>query len=188
MDDLIIISWLNDFLFCPVSIYFHALYGNADRTLYQDAPQLNGTAAHKTVDRGTHSTRSNVITGMDVLSEKYGIVGKIDIFYEKEGRLVERKKHISAIYPGYIMQIYAQCIALREMGFSVKKLQIRSVDDNKVHDMLLPEDSPEHMAAFEQLITNIREFDMTTYTPTSKAKCNNCIYEPACDRSIAAAE
>ena len=28
MDDIILISNLNDFIFCPVSIYFHKLYGN----------------------------------------------------------------------------------------------------------------------------------------------------------------
>ena len=30
MEDLILISNLNDFIFCPVSIYFHKLYGNQD--------------------------------------------------------------------------------------------------------------------------------------------------------------
>ena len=28
MEDLIIISNLNDFIFCPASIYFHKLYGS----------------------------------------------------------------------------------------------------------------------------------------------------------------
>lgn len=27
MEEIILISWLNDFIFCPVSIYFHNLYG-----------------------------------------------------------------------------------------------------------------------------------------------------------------
>lgn len=35
MDDAIIISNLNDFIFCPASIYFHKLYGSEDKLMYQ---------------------------------------------------------------------------------------------------------------------------------------------------------
>jgi hypothetical protein len=45
MDDYIIISNLNDFIFCPASIYFHNLYGSMDTFLYQGASQINGTDA-----------------------------------------------------------------------------------------------------------------------------------------------
>lgn len=34
MDDLIIISNLNDFIFCPASIYFHKLYGIEERLMF----------------------------------------------------------------------------------------------------------------------------------------------------------
>ena len=40
MEDLIIISNLNDFIFCPVSIYFHKLYGSQDNLLYQSSAQI----------------------------------------------------------------------------------------------------------------------------------------------------
>ena len=188
MDDLILISWLNDFVFCPVSIYFHQLYGDADRTLHQAKAQIAGTAAHKTIDAGGYSTRANILTGMDVISLKYGVVGKIDIFYVKEGLLVERKKHISAVYPGYVYQLYAQCVALREMRYIVNRLQLRSLDNNKVYDVPLPEEDTEATARFEQLLMDIRTFTPDKYLPSSSAKCNNCIYEPACDRSVADAE
>lgn len=49
MEETIIISYLNDFIFCPVSIYFHKLYGNRDKMLYQSEYQLNGTDAHKKI-------------------------------------------------------------------------------------------------------------------------------------------
>lgn len=39
MDDLIIISNLNDFIFCPASIYFHKLYGSEDTIMYQSKAQ-----------------------------------------------------------------------------------------------------------------------------------------------------
>ena len=43
MDDIIKISNINDFIFCPVSIYFHNLYGNQEKLMFQSKYQLNGT-------------------------------------------------------------------------------------------------------------------------------------------------
>lgn len=40
MDDAIIISNLNDFIFCPASIYFHNLYGSRSTIMYQNSSQL----------------------------------------------------------------------------------------------------------------------------------------------------
>ena len=71
MDDAILITELNDFIFCPVSIYFHKLYGNTDKMLYQSSKQIDGTAAHKNVDMGVYSSRKNIFMGTDVYCEKY---------------------------------------------------------------------------------------------------------------------
>lgn len=80
MDDCIIISNLNDFIFCPVSIYFHNLYGSQDTLTYQNSCQINGTNVHEAVDKGTYSSRKNVMMAVEVYSEKYNLVGKIDIY------------------------------------------------------------------------------------------------------------
>lgn len=69
MDDLIIISNLNDFIFCPASIYFHKLYGSEDTIMYQSKAQLDGTKAHEKIDNGTYSTRKNILMAIDVYSE-----------------------------------------------------------------------------------------------------------------------
>ena len=82
MDNLIPISYLNDFIFCPVSIYFHQLYGAQERLTYQCSNQINGTAAHKTVDSSTYSTRKNILQGISVYSEELRLIGKIDVFYQ----------------------------------------------------------------------------------------------------------
>ena len=66
MDDYILISWLNDFIFCPVSIYFHQLYGSKETMLYQNRDQISGKAAHKTVDEKSYSTRKDVLQGISV--------------------------------------------------------------------------------------------------------------------------
>lgn len=80
MEDLILISNLNDFIYCPASIYFHGLYGNADKLTYQSEYQINGTKAHENVDAGKYSTRKNIITALEVFSQEYGLVGKDGIF------------------------------------------------------------------------------------------------------------
>jgi hypothetical protein len=50
MEEFILISYLNDFIFCPISIYFHKLYGTLDKTMYQSTYQISGTNVHKSID------------------------------------------------------------------------------------------------------------------------------------------
>ena len=92
MDDAICITELNDFVFCPVSIYFHKLYGTMEKMTFQSTVQLNGSAAHKKVDEGTYSTKKNMLMGTDVYCEKYRLIGKIDLFDIDRRILRERKK------------------------------------------------------------------------------------------------
>ena len=72
----ILITQLNDFIFCPVSIYFHSLDEDTDKILYQDSVQLNGSAAHKKSDPAEYSTKKNILQGISVYSEKYNLIGK----------------------------------------------------------------------------------------------------------------
>lgn len=183
-DDCILISQLNDFIFCPASIYFHGLYGGRDNLTYQKSPQLNGTQAHTAVDSGAYSSRRNILQGISVYSEKYRLAGKIDILDTATQTLTERKKKIKVIYDGYIFQIYAQYFALTEMGYTVNKLRLYSMDDNKTYNVPLPEANPLMSAKFAELVKTMRSFDLTVFKQTNTAKCQNCIYEPACDRSL----
>ena len=52
------ISQLNDFIFCPVSIFFHSLE-TEDNIMVHVLFQLNGTNAHKHSDSATYSTKIN---------------------------------------------------------------------------------------------------------------------------------
>ena len=53
MIDYITISTLNDFIFCPYSIYLHNVYMESGETMYHATPQTQGRVAHETVDRKT---------------------------------------------------------------------------------------------------------------------------------------
>lgn len=116
-EEPILITNLNDFIFCPVSIFFHNLDEDTDVYLYQDAAQLNGSAAHEKSDTGQYSTRKNVLQAISVFCSEYILCGKIDIFDIDSGVLTERKKKIKTVFDGYVFQLYAQYFAMKEMGY-----------------------------------------------------------------------
>ena len=182
-ENAILISNINDFLFCPVSIYFHNLMGHADRMMSQSEFQINGTNAHKTIEDGQYSSRKDVLQGTEVYCEKYGLVGKTDLFDIKNGLLTERKKKVSRLFDGQIFQVYGQYFALKEMGYEVKAIRIHSMDDNKNYDITIPEDDPAAMDKFETTISGMRTFNPDNYVQTNPQKCSNCIYEPMCGNS-----
>jgi CRISPR-associated protein Cas4 len=80
MENYIKLSTLNDFIFCPKSIYYHTLYDNYEKNLYQEKAQKQGTKIHETIDNRTYSTSKYILQGISVYNEYYKIAGKIDIF------------------------------------------------------------------------------------------------------------
>jgi CRISPR-associated exonuclease Cas4 len=157
MEDVIQISKLNDFYYSPESLYLHSVYESFAETDYKDLPQTRGKLNHETIESGNFSNRKNVLQGVSVYSEKYGLVGKIDTFDISSGTLTERKTRIKQVYPGYRYQLYAEMFGLLEMGYTVNKLQLYSMEDNKTYPLNLP--SPAELIEFETLISKIRAFN-----------------------------
>ena len=179
------ISYLNDFSFCPRSIYYHTLYQDYDKGLYQDMPQVAGRAAHRSVDSGHYSTRRDVIQGLDVYSARFSLCGRIDIYVGATKTLRERKKKIKQLYDGYVFQLYAQYFCMIEMGFEVEKLSLYSMDDNKSYKVALPERDLQMYRAFCDLMESIQNYRLmeTPFTP-NPAKCAGCIYRELCDAAL----
>ena len=106
------ISSLNDFIFCPASIYFHGLDQDTDVLTYQSTDQINGTAAHRTVDSGTYSENKDILQSFAVYSEQYNLYGKIDIYdYDIKGE----GEIILTINGDYFIYTYEGLIALVEI-------------------------------------------------------------------------
>ncbi len=183
MEEIILISYLNDFIYCPVSIYFHKLYGNLNKEIYQSTDQINGSNAHRAIDEHKYSDKSNILQGIEIYSNEFEIQGKIDIFDIDKKTLIERKNTIKEIYDGYIFQVYAQYYGLTEMGYDVKKIKLHSITDNKNYEIKTPIENKEMDLKFRELVKEIHEFNIENYIQTNKNKCKKCIYEPACDRS-----
>jgi CRISPR-associated exonuclease Cas4 len=97
------------------------------------------------------------LQGTNIFCDKYGICGKLDTFDTKKGLLRERKSKIKQIHLGYIYQLYAQMFCLIEMGYTVKALQIYSMEDNKVYIIDLP--NVKQILEFEEIINQIKNFD-----------------------------
>jgi len=184
MESYITLSYLNDFIFCPRSIYFHQLYSIYNEQNYKQKPQIAGTEAHVSIDNNTYSSKSSILQGTEVYCDKYNIVGKIDVFDISTGRLTERKKSIKLIYDGYIFQVYAQYFALTEMGYNVKEIIIHDISHNKNFKVLLPIENDIMFQKFESLIIQIQNYQLNgTFYPNLE-KCSNCIYSPLCDKSL----
>lgn len=177
------ITNLNDFIFCPVSIYFHSLDDDTDGFLYKDTYQVNGSAVHEKSDSGTYSTRKSMLQAISVYSSEYNVCGKIDTFDSEKCILTERKKKISVIYDGYVFQLYAQYFSLTEMGYIVKEMRLYSMDDNKMYLVALPEDNQEMFERFKRVISEMNKFDVTNFHQDNISKCHKCIYEPLCSYS-----
>ena len=137
--------------------------------------------AHLSIDNKKYSTRKDVLQGLPVFSSKYSLCGRIDIFDRAAGILTERKKRVKKIYDGFVFQVYAQYYCLTEMGYSVKKLYIYSMDDNKNHFIPLPKDDPLRDRDFKNLLKKIHSFNLADKFSPNINKCKSCIYQNLCD-------
>lgn len=175
------ITTINDFVFCPRSVYFHyEAYEMLAGLQYKAAPQRNGTLRHSASDEGRYSSRKRFLQGMEISSEKYGLVGKIDIYDSETKTLIERKARVKHIFPGYRWQVMAQMVCLEEMGFAVDRAVIHSLEDNKKYPQ---EFSVADWKEFLGVLGEMRSFDIAKTKPIVETqKCDRCIYRTLCRR------
>lgn len=185
MFDYIPITYLNDFIFCPRSIYFHQLCEGEDKALYHRQPQTKGLIKHAVIENNSYTNRKSILQGVFVYCEKYKLCGKIDLFDAQKETLSERKTKVTTIYDGYVFQLYAQFFALTEMGYKVSELKIYSCEDNKSYKIPLPNEDFNMLQKFEDTISAINNFSFDNSPQNlNEKKCLNCVYEPLCDISV----
>ncbi len=175
------ISTLNDFIFCPYSIYLHNVYENTDESLFHATPQTQGRIAHETVDEKRSSTRKNVFQAMPVFSERYGLMGKIDIFNVDEKYLVERKYQLRQVYQGQIYQLWAQMLCLQEMGYEVERIAFFELSTKRTIPIQPP--TPDDIRHFETFLVSFKNYDPTLPFSPNLNKCRHCIYCNLCDKT-----
>lgn len=175
------ITAINDFVFCPRSLYFHyGAYETLDGLHYKSTPQRKGTLRHSASDEGRYSSRVRYVQGMEVSSEKYGLVGRIDIYDRETKTLIERKAKIKCMFPGYRWQVMAQMACLEEMGFFVLGSVLQSLEDNKKYPQ---EFSVTDWKEFLRVLDDMRSYNILNSKPIDAIKkCDRCIYRTLCRR------
>jgi len=181
LEDLILISTLNDFIFCPYSIYLHNVYAETDEDIYHAVPQTKGQAAHKGIDGKTSSTKKSDLLSLPVSSEELGVMGKIDIYRLTERWLIERKYQLKQIFRGQIYQLWAQYFCLCEMGYEVERISFYEISTNR----MIPVDIPNNHNKSElcDLIRQFRQFNPNEAITVTPNKCAHCIYCSLCDKT-----
>lgn len=185
MENYMPISYINDFIFCPRSIYNHQMYQNRDEILYQGEKQTEGKAAHQKIDQKEYSDKKNILQNFEVYSSHYQLFGKIDVYDIDKGLLTERKNNIKNIYDGFVFQLYAQYFGLIEMGYKVERMALYDFSKNKMYPIDLPIDNLVMLQKFETTLEAIRRFSLLKKGfVANKQKCEKCIYNLLCDASL----
>ena len=91
METFMPITYVNDFIFCPYSVYLHQVFDNNVEDLYSANPQQIGKLAHFDIDYFEKTEKSETLKGIYVISKKLGVYGKIDTYWINDKKLVESK-------------------------------------------------------------------------------------------------
>ena len=174
MESYIQISKINDFLYCPRSVYLHSIYENFSDKIFHQSPQIVGRLNHSSIDEGKYSSAKKYLQALPVYSEKYGIAGKIDIYDTEKKHLIERKTRIKKIWPGYIYQLYGQYFCMKGMGYRIDKMFLYSTEDNKKHEIEIP--SEKETAEFEAILEKIKNYNPLSDKEHSCQKCRDSVY------------
>lgn len=181
VDDYILISQLNDFIFCPYSIYLHNVYMDTDESLYHAVPQTQGRIVHEAVDNKTSSHSKNDIFALPVYSEEFGLMGKIDVYKTDTKTLIERKYQLKQIYQGQIYQLWAQYFCMIEMGHTIDNLGFYEISTNRTIKIELP--NIQDKEDFRGFIQTFKEYDPSVQLIVNPNKCSHCIYCNLCDKT-----
>ena len=179
MESYLPITYLNDFVFCPRSIYFHQRFAPYSQSLYHNKEQTVGKIRHETIEEKRYSTSKNNLQNIDIYSAKYRLCGKIDVYNLDSKKLVERKYHIKQIYDGYRYQVYAHYFCLQEMGYEVSSIFLHSLKDNKRYQIQIPDEGDKE--EFEKLLNEIYTYRVEASFQQSIKKCRQCVYHTLCD-------
>lgn len=177
-NEFISLSTLNDFIFCPYSIYFHNVYMGTNDDFYHATPQIRGNIAHEAVDEKRSSTRKDELLAMPVFCKSLGITGKIDVYRGREKHLIERKYQLKQIYQGQYYQLWGQYFCMIEMGYEIERLSFYEIYSNRTIPVNLP--GQQEYDELKSFILKFQSFNINEITFINPNKCCHCIYNPVC--------
>lgn len=179
MPEYIPISRLNDFLFCPYSIYLHQVYGTADEEVCKAEPQKAGVFEHGKILDGQET---GTFRNLPVFSDEYGIAGVIDEYDPGKKTLTEYKNNLPTVFPGQKMQLWGQYICLTGNGLEVQSIRFVEISTGKEYP--IPPPGTDELKNLRKLIDRIRQYDPSYQIETNPNKCQKCIYCPLCEKTF----
>lgn len=178
MENYLTITTLNDFIFCPYSIYLHQIYDANKEETYHSIDQSKGKRLHDFIDNNIEvKSWKNAF----VYSEKWKIYGKIDDYNPKTKELIEYKSTVAIVFQGYYYQIWAQYLCLQEMEIEVEKLAF--FDFKTQNKIELPLPTAQQITQLQNHIKKVQRFDFHTEIQINSNKCMRCIYNNLCEKS-----
>ena len=154
---------------------------DTDEGVYHAAPQTKGKIAHESVDNKTSSNRKNDLLSLPVYSNRYKLMGKVDVYRQDEKLLIERKYQLRHIYQGQLYQLWAQYFCLLEMGYDVERIAFYEISTNTTIPVSLPDKND--IAKFSAFIESFHQFDPAETIMANPNKCKHCIYCSLCDKT-----
>lgn len=179
-ENFIAISQLNDFIFCPYSIYLHSVYTGVEEGLYHATPQINGKNSHFAITKRSYSSSQDYLLELDICSEDLKVYGKIDVYNKRTKTLTERKYKLVKIYKGQYFQLWSQFYCMKEMGYTIEHLLFYSYSDNKTIPVKLP--TYTDYLDLKKCLSDFKRFEPEDFNPKSVEKCRHCIYCNLCDK------
>jgi CRISPR-associated exonuclease Cas4 len=188
-DDLLPLSALNDFLFCPRRCAMHRI----EQVWVENAYTLEGTRAHRRADRNVHEAPLGVRTAHGVLlqSRRLRLTGKADIveFRPGEGGVevpfpVEYKRGRRRRWDNDDVQLCAQALCLEEMlGTGVPAGAVFHIKSKRRRDIAF---TPELRAKTEEAAHQLHELVASGRTPPPvlKPRCKGCSLFDLCMPSL----
>lgn len=173
-DDLVYVSALNEFVYCPRRYYYQRFY-DAIETSYELA---DGRSKHEGA-----SKRGGWVTERYFRSDELGLHGKIDVMETDSGRLtpVERKRAESgSYYQSDELQLAGYCMLLEDaIGESIGTGYIYLYSTDTRHPV---EITPKHREAVRQVVKQIRTMSVGDIPPITdnKSKCDACSAREHC--------
>ena len=154
---------------------------DTDENLYHAAPQTRGKITHETIDKKIARNRKHDLQSLPVYSTRYKLMGKVDIFRQKDKLLIERKYQLKHIYQGQIYQLWAQYLCLLEMGYEVEQIAFYEISTNKMIPVAIPNEYD--ISLFATFIERFQRFNPSDILTTNPNKCRHCIYCNLCDKT-----
>ncbi len=180
MEEIIAISALNQFVFCPrrcALMHIEGIWSDNEHT-------AKGTILHKKADERGYETdgRAKLLRALPLYSKRYGLSGKADIV-EIRGREiipVEYKKGKRRDFDNDNIQLTAQGLCLEEMfGTRIRRGFIFHAASKRRREVVFDENLRKETVS---IIKTVRELLDSALIPAAefKPRCNGCSLYGTC--------